>query len=173
MARFRATGTDLVHRVLTRAVPADPETALPDRPGPHDFVSPGRRTAFLTRRRGEWRWVDLRFGLEPRGSDLTGLLTRARLDQLERVERWARLVNSRCALPLAGYRWSRDGEWMRVAPCWAPGFFEEEDGGAAIALLAEGGGAPLLLGEQATLEWLAAPQWDVVPMLREAAAVAC
>lgn len=123
------------------------------------------------------RWARMKLGVVSRGAEGGYLISNAREDNLQTVERWCMMMARRCALPVRGYRWRNDGGWSSTAPVWAPGIFE---GGrfsgsgdptdlraVTIAEAATDGATPVLLDEATMLRWLSVPQWDALDVLHE------
>lgn len=169
--------TVLTHDVLDAGGPL---AVFPDAPA---FITSGQQTSFAVSDRGDLRWVRMMLGLRASIIDGGRLISHAREEKLETVEHWTSMAARRCALPVRGYRWSRDSAWISTGPVWAPCIFHggrfqpgaadpEDLQAVPVADAASDGTRPVLIEEDGMLRWLFARQWEALDVIRGAGRIA-
>lgn len=78
------------------------------------------------------------------------------------------MVARRLAVPIFGYRWKLGGEWTRVSAGWALGF--HQDGQFVIAASVDDEPHPVVVQWEAAEAWMLAENWNIRPLLEQAAA---
>lgn len=137
------------------------------------IIRAGQEAVVLTRRGGLPTWLQSRYGMSfPKSNGSRQLIWNARDDKLTTVETWAQLIRQRFAVPVDAYVENAPSETWHVGPTgWMLGFYDTDRNGGAVIVTEQGPTderRPVLVGRDSALAWLAAQQWEALPLLATA-----
>jgi putative SOS response-associated peptidase YedK len=142
---------------------------------PHNgrITRAGQEAVVLTRRGGIPTWLQSRYGIAfQKSGGGKQLIWNARDDKLDSVETWSQLIRQRFAVPVDAYVENAPGEtWYVGQTAWMLGFYDTDRDGGTVVITEQGKGderLPIMVGRETALAWLAAQQWEALPLLETA-----
>ena len=132
-------------------------------------VISGKRIPYLERINKQPRWDAARYGMMLFNSGSGKLFWNAKRESLATNETWSRLMRMRVVIPIDAYVESSPvRKWMVGERAWVPGLLNPAPSGGIVAITEsdqERGGNPILLSQDAAIEWLDADHWNAVKTL--------
>lgn len=132
-------------------------------------VISGKRIPYLERVNGKAKWGASRYGMTLYNSGSGKLFWNAKKEALQTNETWSRLIRMRIAIPIDAYVESSPvRKWMVGERSWIPGLLNPAASGGIVAITESdegGGGNPILLTQEAAINWLDSKDWNAIKAL--------